>query len=87
MVRTYAAIMALLAMLVVLLRALKDHAGIEGTLASAFLWMVLLGLVGLVVGWIAQSTVDQSVLKVVEAELAAAAPPSKASDQDPTTND
>ncbi len=68
--RTYAVVMALLAMLVVLLRAMKNGAGVEGTIANAFAWMGLLGVVGLVVGLIAQATVDQSVLSTVQAELA-----------------
>ena len=74
MTRTYAAVMALLAMLVVLLRAMKNHAGFEGTITNALVWMTLFGMIGLVVGTIAQATVDQSVLQAVEAELAAAAP-------------
>ena len=72
MARTYAAVMALLAMLVVLIRAMKNHAGFEGTISNALLWMILFGMVGLVVGMIAQATVDQSVLKIVDDELAIA---------------
>ena len=69
MARLYAAIMALVSLNVVLLRALKNHAGVEGTIAQALAWMGLLGAVGYLVGTIAQSTVDNSVLKVVEDEL------------------
>jgi hypothetical protein len=72
--RTYAAVMALLAMLVVLLRAMKNHAGFEGTITTALVWMILFGMIGFVVGTIAQATIDQSVLQAVEAELAAATP-------------
>jgi hypothetical protein len=72
--RTHAAIMALLAMLVVLLRAMKNHAGFEGTITTALVWMFLFGMIGFVVGAIAQATVDQSVLNTVEAALDASAP-------------
>ena len=71
MARTYAAIMALIGMQVILLRAMKDGAGLEGTIAIALAWMALLGAVGMVVGYIAQQTVDESVGKKIEAELAA----------------
>jgi len=66
--------MSLLAMLVVLLRAMKDQAGFDGTIITALIWMFLFGIVGFVVGSIAQATVDQSVLDALEAELAANAP-------------
>ncbi len=74
MARTHADVMALLAILVVLMRAMKNHAGFEGTITNALVWMILFGIVGFVVGMIAEATVDQSVLKAVEDELAAAAP-------------
>jgi len=72
--RSYAIVMALLAMLVVLMRAMKNHAGFEGTISTALVWMILFGMIGLVVGAIAQATVDQSVLRIVEEELPAEAP-------------
>jgi hypothetical protein len=66
--------MALLAMLVVLLRALKDQAGFEATITTALVWMFLFGAIGFVVGTIAQATVDQSVLSTMEAALEPSAP-------------
>jgi hypothetical protein len=72
--RKQAAIMALLAMLVVLFRAMKDQAGFEGTMTTALIWMFLFGAIGFVVGAIAQATVDQAVLINVEAALDASAP-------------
>ncbi len=72
MARTYAAILALLGMLVVLLRAIKNGAGFDGTILNALAWMALLGAVGSIVGAIAQQTVDESVRVKIEAELAAA---------------
>jgi hypothetical protein len=83
--RTNAAIMALLAMLVVLLRALKDHAGFEATITTALVWMSLFGVIGFVVGTIAQATVDQSVLSTIEAALKASAP-QQSPDKTPVTN-
>ena len=71
MARSYAAIMALLALLVVLLRAMKNQVGCEETLIIALAWMALLGAVGFILGTIARSTVDQSVLLMIETQLAA----------------
>ncbi len=85
MARTYAAVMALLAMLVVLVRAMKNHAGFEGTISTALIWMILFGVIGLVVGAIAQATVDESVLRVVEEELPAAAPKQQTEESPATT--
>jgi len=68
--RSYSAIMALIGLLVVLLRGMKDGAGFEGTIAAGLCWMVLLGALGLVVGVIAAQTVDESVRTKIEAELA-----------------
>jgi len=69
--RTYAAVMALLGMIVVLMRAMKEGAGLDGTIENGLVWMILLGAVGLLVGAIAQATVDESVRTKIEAELAA----------------
>ena len=70
MARTYSAIMALIGMVVVLLRGMKDGAGFDGTIAAGLCWMVLLGTIGMVVGFIAAQTVDESVRTKIEAELA-----------------
>ncbi len=70
MARSYSAVMALIGMVVVLLRGLKDGAGIDGTVMSAICWMVVLGTVGWLVGFIAAQTVDESVRTKIEAELA-----------------
>lgn len=73
MARTYSAILALIGMTVVLLRGLKSGAGIDGTIANGVFWMFVLGAIGMVVGFIAAQTVDESVRNKIEAELAAAA--------------
>ncbi len=70
MARTYSAVMALVGMIVVLLRGMKDGAGVDGTIAAGLCWMVLLGAIGLVVGTLAAQTVDESVRAKIEAELA-----------------
>lgn len=69
MARNYSAVMALLTMLVVLARGIKEGAGIDGTLILALGWMSLMGAVGLIVGWIARETVDESVRNTIQAEL------------------
>ena len=81
MARTFAAIMALIGMQVVLLRAIKDGAGLEGTVALALAWMALLGAVGMVVGYLAQQTIEESVRIQIETELAASAPEDETPEQ------
>lgn len=85
MARTYAAIMAQVAMLVVLLRALKNHAGFEETILTALAWMGILGTVGLVLGLIAQNTVDHSVMKLVQTELEALQPKQEPTQSEPAS--
>lgn len=70
MARRYAGIMASLAMTVVMFRALSHGDGCEAAVVSALTWMATLGLVGLVVGSIAQATVDESVRLHMEQQLA-----------------
>ena len=72
MARRYAAIMALVGLTAVLVRALRNGAGLEATIVSGMGWMATLGLVGLIVGALAQATVDESVRVHMERELAAA---------------
>lgn len=74
MARSYAAIMALVAMLVVFARAIRNHSGLEETIVVASAWMALFGAIGFILGTIARSTVDHSVQQTIESELAALAP-------------
>jgi len=67
--RTYAVILSLIGMLVVLARALKNGAGLEGTVTHAIVWMTILALVGLFVGAIAAATIDESVRTKAQAEI------------------
>ncbi len=69
MARTYAGILALVGLIVVLLRAMKDGAGVDGTILQAIAVMALLAVVGLVVGAIAQMTVEESMRTRLQAEL------------------
>ena len=71
MARKYACIMASLGMTLVLLRAVKSGHGFESTLMTALFWMISLGMVGMLVGAIARSTVDESVRQRMQTELAA----------------
>jgi hypothetical protein len=67
--RTFAGILAHVGMLVVLFRALKDGAGFDGTILQAVATMALLAVVGLVIGSIAEATIDESVRASMQAEL------------------
>jgi hypothetical protein len=72
MARKYACIMASLGMTLVLLRAVKSGASsFEATLMTALFWMITFGMVGLLVGAIARSTVDESVRQRMQTEMAA----------------
>ncbi len=71
MARNYAAIMALVGMSVTLVRGLKNGFGFEAAVVSALGWMATLGVVGLVVGYLAEATVEDSVRQLMERELAA----------------
>jgi len=64
--------MALLGLLVVLVRALKNGGGFESTIVAALGWMVALGMIGMMAGAIAQTTIDDAVRQRMEQELAAA---------------
>jgi hypothetical protein len=75
--RTYAGILAHVGMLVVLGRALKDGAGFDGTILQAIVIMALLAVVGLVVGSIAEATIDESVRTSMQAELDALTDPQR----------
>ncbi len=69
MARTFAGILALIGMQVVFLRAIKNGAGVDGTVLQALAAMALLAAVGFVVGSIAQMTVDDAVRTRIQAEL------------------
>ncbi len=71
MARTYAGILALVGMLVVLFRALKNGAGFDGTILQALAAMGLLAMVGLIVGAIAEATIDESVRRRMQTEIGA----------------
>ena len=69
MARTYAGILAHVGMLVVLFRALKDGAGFDGTILTALVTMGLLAAVGMMIGAIAEATIEESVRSRMQAEL------------------
>lgn len=74
MARKYAVLMALIGLLLVLARALKNGSGFESTIVTALSWMTALGVIGMMVGSIAQSTIDEAVRLRMEQELAAQLP-------------
>ena len=70
MARVYAVIMGSLAMTVVICRGLVAAGGIEGTLTSAIVSLVVFAVVGATIGYIAQTTVDEAVRQKLEEQLA-----------------
>ena len=71
--RTYAGVLGLLAMTVVICRGVMNSSGVQGTCTLAVLSMFGFACVGSVLGHIAQTTVDESVRLKIERELAIAA--------------
>ena len=59
-------------MAVVMLRGVLHGAGAESTLTAATINLVLFSAVGLVLGTLAQSTVDEAVRVELEKQIAAA---------------
>jgi hypothetical protein len=68
--RRYAGILALVGMSTVLVRAFKNGHAFEAAVVSALGWMAVFGAIGLVVGAIAQSTIDEAVRLQMERNLA-----------------
>ena len=69
MSRLYAGILGPLAMSVAICRGWLGAAGVEGTLTSATLSLVVFAIVGATLGHIAQTTIDQSVQAKLEQQL------------------
>jgi hypothetical protein len=67
--RTYAGILANVGMLIVLFRALKNGAGVDGTILQAVVAMILMAAVGIIIGTIADSTVAESVRASMQTEI------------------
>jgi hypothetical protein len=67
--RTYAGILANVGMLIVLFRALKNGAGVDGTILQAVVAMIFMAAVGIVIGTIADSTVAESVRASMQTEI------------------
>jgi short subunit dehydrogenase-like uncharacterized protein len=68
--RIYAGILGPLAMTVIIVRGIKDSAGVEGTLTIAIVALAAYAVIGAVLGRIAQATVDESVRWKIEQQLA-----------------
>ncbi len=67
--RTYAGILGPLAMAVVIGRGWLGSVGVEGTLASATIYLVLFAIVGAILGHLAQTTIDESVRAKLQQQL------------------
>jgi hypothetical protein len=70
MARKYAGILALVGMSVVLIRSLKNGATVESAVMASLGGMLVLSLVGMIVGAVAQATVEESVRSQIERDLA-----------------
>jgi hypothetical protein len=68
--RIYAGILGPLAMAIIICRGIKDASGIESTLTLAIVALAVYAIVGSVLGQIAQATVDESVQRKIEQQLA-----------------
>jgi hypothetical protein len=73
MARAYARVLGSLAMSVTMARGAWEGAGLEGTAWSAVASLAIFAVVGGLVGWVAEATIDESVRSRLEAELAKAA--------------
>jgi len=73
MSRVYAGILGSLAMVVVICRGWLSSGGVEGTLMSAIAYLVAFAIVGAILGYLAETTVDESVRVKLEQELARSA--------------
>jgi hypothetical protein len=68
--RVYAGILGPLAMAVIICRGWLESGGVEGTLTLAILYLAVFALVGACLGYIAQTTIDESVRAKIEQQLA-----------------
>lgn len=67
--RAYAGILGPLAMIVVILRSVIMSGGVEGTLTTATLYLILFSAIGFILGHLAQLTVDESVRSKIRQQL------------------
>ena len=69
MARAYAGVLGLLGMSVTLMRGALQGGGFEGTVTTAVVAMLALAGVGLLVGQVAEATVDESVRQRLQAQI------------------
>jgi hypothetical protein len=67
--RLYAGILGPLAMAVVIGRGVLGSSGVEGTLFTATVYLLLFAAVGAILGHIAEATIDESVRSRLEEQL------------------
>jgi hypothetical protein len=66
----YALLMGMTGMFVALVRSLRSGTSFDAAIGTAACWMGILGIVGLIVGTIAAATIDESVRRQMEQQLA-----------------
>lgn len=69
MARTFAGFFGSLAMLVALARGVLQGGSADSTLLAAWCCLLVFSVLGYLIGWIAGSTIEQSVSSMVAAEL------------------
>lgn len=69
MAKAYAGVLGSLGMSVMLWRGVLADAGFEGTVRMAVVAMLAMALVGALVGWIAEATVDESVRNRLQKQI------------------
>jgi hypothetical protein len=67
--RVYAGILGPLAMAVVIGRGVLGSSGVEGTLFTAIVYLLLFTAVGAILGHIAEATIDESVRARLQEQL------------------
>jgi hypothetical protein len=67
--RIYAGILGPLAMAVAICRGWLASAGVEGTLTSAMLYLVVFAILGAILGQLAQRAIDESVREGLQEQL------------------
>ena len=69
MSRVYAGILGPLAMAVIIGRGLLGSSGVEGTLTTATVYLLLFAALGAILGQVAEATIDESVRTQLQKQL------------------
>jgi MFS-type transporter involved in bile tolerance (Atg22 family) len=67
--RVYAGILGPLAMAVIIGRGVLGSSGVEGTLTTATIYLLLFAALGAILGQVAEATIDESVRAQLQKQL------------------